>query len=50
MSIQDTIQPNTIVGGSNVSVVDLGIDDNNGGEDHDESNSLECDASSSFYA
>jgi len=50
VSIQYTIQPNTIIRGSNVSVVDLGTDHNNGGEDHDEFNSPECDASSSFYA
>ncbi len=50
MLIQNIIQPSSIVGGSNVSIVDLGIDDNNGGEDHDEYDSAECDASSSSDA
>jgi len=50
MPIQNTIQPSTIVGGSNVSVANSGIDDNNGREDLDESISPKCDASSNFYA
>jgi hypothetical protein len=47
VSIQDIIQPTTIVGGCNVSVANLLIDDNNGAED-DEYDNPKYDASSSF--
>jgi hypothetical protein len=47
VSLQDIIQPTTIVGGCNVSVANLVVDDNNGVEDN-ECDNLECDASSIF--
>jgi len=46
VSIQDIIQPTTIVGGCNVSGANLLIDNNNGAED-DESDNPKYDASSS---
>jgi hypothetical protein len=46
VSIQDTRQPTTIVGGCNVNAANLVVDDNNGAKD-DEYDTPKCDAFSS---